>query len=477
MRKGEILWAEQALTTDGWQREVRIELGADGRIAAVESGCSAQGCPPQGHPPQGHLAQGDHTRGRQVGILLPAPVNLHSHAFQRAMAGLTERRGPDPRDSFWTWRRLMYRFLERLGPDELESIAAFAQMQMLEAGFAAVAEFHYVHHQPDGASYDRLSELSMRIVAAAAQTGIGLTLLPVLYRYGGCDGKPLEGVQHRFGNSPEDFARLREEAGAAVRGLDADARIGVAIHSLRAVDPEGLAFAAALAPQDPVHIHVAEQTAEVEEVEACLGARPVQWLLANVGVDARWCLVHATHITPGETAALAASGAVAGLCPITEASLGDGIFDGANHQAQGGRFGVGTDSNIRISLAEELRMLEYSQRLRDRARAVLAPLGESTGRTLFEAAARGGAQAAMRDAGSLAPGCLADLVALDAQAVDLAGKRGDALLDSFIFTGGDAVITDVWSAGRHVVEEGRHVRHDAITARYVRTIGILGEML
>jgi len=477
MREREMIRAEQALTADGWQHDVRIELGADGRIAAIESGCPAPGCLTPGRLTSGRLSPGNPPPGRQVGILLPAPVNLHSHAFQRAMASLTERRGPDPRDSFWTWRRLMYRFLERLGPDEFESIAAFAQMQMLEAGFAAVAEFHYVHHQPNGTLYDRLSELSTRVAAAAAQTGIGLTLLPVLYRYGGCDGKPLEGVQRRFGTSPEGFARLREEAGAAVRALDADARIGVAIHSLRAVDPEGLAFAAALAPRAPVHIHVAEQMAEVEEVEARLGARPVQWLLANAGVDARWCLVHATHMTPGETAALAGSGAVAGLCPITEASLGDGIFDGANYLAQGGRFGVGTDSNIRISLAEELRMLEYSQRLRDRARAVLASPGESTGRTLFEAVARGGAQAAMRDAGSLAPGRLADLVALDAKAVDLAGKRGDALLDRFIFTGGDAVITDVWSAGRHVVEEGRHVRHDAITARYVDTINALGEML
>ena len=457
MRKREMLWAEQALTADGWQRDVRVEVGTDGRIAAVESGSPAA--------------------GHRVGVLVPAPANLHSHAFQRAMAGLTERRGPDPRDSFWTWRRLMYRFLERLGPDEIESIAAFAQMQMLEAGFAAVAEFHYVHHQPDGAPYDRLSELSNRIVAASSETGIGLTLLPVLYRHGGCGGKPLEGVQLRFGNSPERFARLREEAGAAVRALDADARTGVAIHSLRAVDPGGLAFAAALAPRDPVHIHAAEQTAEVEEVEACLGARPVEWLLANAGVDERWCLVHATHMTPGETAGLAASGAVAGLCPITEASLGDGIFDGANHLARGGRFGVGTDSNIRISLAEELRMLEYSQRLRDRARAVLARPGESTGRTLFEAAVRGGAQAAMRDAGSLAPGRLADLAALDAEAADLAGKRGDTLLDSFIFAGGDALITDVWSAGRHVVENGRHVRHDEITGRYVGAINGLKEVL
>ena len=457
MREREMLWAEQALTADGWQRDVRVELGTDGRIAAVESGSPAQ--------------------GRRVGVLLPAPANLHSHAFQRAMAGLTERRGPDPRDSFWTWRRLMYRFLDRLGPDELEPIAAFAQMQMLEAGFAAVAEFHYVHHQPGGRPYDRLSELSNRIVAAACETGIGLTLLPVLYRHGGCGGKPLEAAQLRFGNSPERFARLREEADAVVRALDADACTGVAIHSLRAVDPEGLAFAAALAPRSPVHIHAAEQTAEVEEVEACLGARPVEWLLANAGVDERWCLVHATHMTPGETAGLAGSGAIAGLCPITEASLGDGIFDGASYQVRGGRLGVGTDSNIRISLAEELRMLEYSQRLRDRARAVLARPDGSTGRTLFEAVARGGAQAAMRDAGTLAPGRLADLVVLDAEAADLVGKQGDTLLDSFIFAGGDVMITDVWSAGRHVVEEGRHVRRDEITGRYVGAINGLREVL
>ena len=451
------LWAEQALTAEGWRRDVRLRIDAHGRIAGVEPGSPVQ--------------------GRRVGVLLPAPVNLHSHAFQRALAGLTERRGPDPRDSFWTWRRLMYRFLERIGPEEIESISAFAQMQMLEAGFAAVAEFHYVHHQPGGAPYDDLAELSSRIVAAASETGIGLTLLPVLYRHGGCDRRPPESGQLRFANPPDRFARLWEEAGSAVRALDADARTGVAIHSLRAVDPEGVAFAAALAPHAPVHIHAAEQTAEVEEVEAFLGARPVEWLVDSAGVDARWCLVHATHMTPRERAALAGSGAVAGLCPITEASLGDGIFDGASYQAQGGRYGVGSDSNIRISLAEELRMLEYSQRLRDRARAVLARPGTSTGRTLFDAAARGGAQAAMRDAGALAPGRLADLVALDRDSADLVGMRGDTLLDSFIFAGGDRMITDVWSAGRHVVEDGRHVRRDAITRRYVGAIRRLQEAL
>ena len=445
-----ILWADQALTADGWQRGVRVEIASDGRIDTVVPDAVDQ--------------------GYRVGILLPAPVNLHSHAFQRAMAGLAERRGPDPRDSFWTWRRLMYRFLDRLGPEEIESIAAFVQMQMLEAGFAAVAEFHYVHHQPGGAPYDCLAELSHRIVAAASETGVGLTLLPVLYQHGGCGGKPLQYGQLRFGNPPDRFARLCEEAGAAVHALAGDARAGVAVHSLRAVDPQGLAFAAALAPQAPLHIHAAEQSAEVEEVEACLGARPVEWLLANVGVDERWCLVHATHMTSHETAALAGSGAVAGLCPITEASLGDGIFDGARYQMQGGTFGVGSDSNIRISLAEELRMLEYSQRLRDRARAVLARPGRSTGRTLFDAATRGGARAAMRDAGVLVPGRLADLVALDGEAADLAEKQGDALLDSFIFAGGDRMVTDLWSAGRHMVKDGRHVRHDEITRRYIHTL-------
>jgi len=446
----EVLWAEQALAADGWQRDVRVTLDGNGRIAAIDSGC----------PPQGY----------RVGILLPAPVNLHSHAFQRAMAGLTEQRGPDPRDSFWTWRRLMYRFLERVGPDEFESVTAFAQMQMLEAGFAAVAEFHYVHHQPGGRPYDRLAELSNRVVAAASDTGIGLTLLPVLYRHGGCGAKPLRPGQLRFGNSPDRFARLREDAGTAVRALGADARLGVAIHSLRAVDPEGVAFAAELAPHDPMHIHAAEQTAEVEEVEVWLGARPVEWLLANAAVDDRWCLVHATHTTARETATLADSGAVAGLCPITEASLGDGIFDGASYHALGGKFGVGTDSNIRISLAGELEMLEYSQRLRDRARAVLARSGVSTGRTLFESAVRGGAQAAMRDAGTLAPGRLADLVALDSRAADLVGKQGDTLLDSFIFAAGDRTITNLWSAGRHVVKDGRHVRREAISRGYVRAL-------
>jgi len=451
------LWAAQALTPAGWRENVRVDLGDDGRIAAV-----AADAQPAGH---------------RVGILLPAPVNLHSHAFQRAMAGMTEQRGEDPSDTFWTWRRLMFRFLDRLDPDDVEAIAAFVQMEMLEAGYAAVGEFHYLHHRPGGAPYDDLAEMSGRIAAAAADTGIGLTLLPVLYEHGGCDGRPLGPGQVRFGNDPDRFQRLFEAARLALGPLPGDARIGVAPHSLRAVSREGLAFAAALEPGAPLHMHLAEQVAEVEEVRAAWGMRPVEWLLANHDVDSRWCLVHATQMEPREAEALARSGAVVGLCPITESSLGDGIFDARRFLAHGGRFGVGSDSNIRISLAEELRTLEYSQRLRDRVRAAVATPDKSTGRVLFESAMRGGAQAAGRDGGAIEAGRIADLVALDADATDLLGKDGDAVLDSYIFAGDDRMVADVWSAGRHVVTAGRHRRHDEIAARYRKTVLSLEERI
>jgi formimidoylglutamate deiminase len=440
------LWAETALTPEGWRDGVRVEIAPNGRIAAMADGASAE--------------------GERHAILLPAPTNLHSHAFQRAMAGLTERRGPDPRDSFWTWRTLMFRFLEQLTPDDVEAIAAFVQMEMLEAGYAAVAEFHYLHHAPGGVPYADPAEMSARIAAAAAATGIGLTLLPVLYQHGGCDGRPLAAGQDRFGCAPDAFAALHARASAALAPLPADTVLGLAPHSLRAVDPEGLAAILPLAPGGPVHIHAAEQAAEVEEVLAHLGARPVEWLLANGPVDRRWCLIHATQMLPAETAGLAASGATAGLCPITESSLGDGIFDGAAYLGAGGAFGVGSDSNIRISLSEELRTLEYSQRLRDRGRAVLARPEASTGRVLFEGAAAGGARAAGRTAGAIAPGFWADLVALDGAAVDLAGRSGDVILDSFVFAGDDRLVRELWSAGRRVVTGGRHPDREAIEGRY-----------
>ena len=443
------LFAEQALLADGWARDVRVRLGADGRIAAVETGVAAQ-------------AGDERLAGR---ILLPAPANLHSHAFQRAMAGMTEAPGPDASDSFWTWRTLMYRFLENLRPEDVEAIAAFVQVEMAEAGYAAVGEFHYLHNQPGGGAYDDPAELAGRIAAAANQTGLGLTMLPVLYMQGGCDGRALAGGQLRFACDFDRYWRILQGAVASVAALAADTRVGVAPHSLRAVPLEAVRAVAALRPGGPVHIHAAEQTAEVAEVEAAYGARPVALLLEAVGTDAHWCLIHTTHMEPAETKGLARSGAVAGLCPITESNLGDGIFDGVRFRAAGGVFGIGSDSNIRISLSEELRTLEYSQRLGGRARAVLAGPG-STGRVLFEGAAVGGARACGRDSGAIEVGRLADLMTLDRDNLALAGLEGDMALDGWIFAGDDGTVRDVWSAGRRLVTGGRHFAREAVEARY-----------
>jgi formimidoylglutamate deiminase len=438
-----LIHADWALLPGGWARDVVLRV-EEGRIAAMRGGDAA----------------GAH----RVGCLLPAPVNLHSHAFQRAMAGMTEGRSAG-QDSFWTWRSLMYRFLDRLTPEDVEAIAAQVMVEMAEAGYAAVAEFHYLHHQPGGIPYAGIAEMSERIVNAADATGFGLTLLPVLYQRGGCDGRALGPGQQRFGNDPERFARLWEGAARSVARVQ-DGVTGVAPHSLRAVDLAGLRMAEAIAPEVPIHIHLAEQVAEVEEVFAAMGARPVEWLLANAGVDGRWCPIHCTQMTEAETVALAKSGAVAGLCPITEANLGDGIFDGVRFTGTGGRWGVGSDSNVRISLAEELRLLEYSQRLRDRGRAMLADDLRSTGRVLWEGAAQGGAQAAGRGAGAIAVGQWADLVSLDMASLHLEGRGGDEILDAFVFAGNDALVADVWSAGRHIVQDGRHVAREAIAARF-----------
>ena len=443
------LLADQALLPGGWARDVAVRV-ADGRIAEVVPGAAA-----------GDL---------RVGTLLPAPANAHSHAFQRAMAGRTERRGPaGEADSFWTWRREMFRFLQCLTPGDVEAIAALAQVEMLEAGYAAVAEFHYLHHAPGGAAYDDPGEMAARIAAAAEATGIGLTLLPVMYRQGGCDGRALAPGQDRFGSDAAGFGRLMEGARRALAPLP-DAVLGVAPHSLRAVPPGALAEAVALAPQGPIHMHLAEQVAEVEEVRAAHGARPVEWLLANAEVDARWCLIHCTQMEAAETEALARTGAVAGLCPITEANLGDGIFDGPRFLGAGGRIAVGTDCNVAIDLAGELRALEYAQRLRDRSRAALAPAGASVGRTLYDAALAGGARAAGRASGAIAAGRLADLVALDGPRTALFETGGDAALDAWIFAGGAGWVSDVWSAGRRVVTGGRHAARDAVEAAYAASM-------
>lgn len=447
---GCVLWAAQALTAHGWQTGVSLRIGADGRIASLVAGARR-------HEPS-------------VAVLLPAPGNVHSHAFQRLMAGRTERQGGQGQDSFWTWRTLMYRFIAGLAPVDLESVAAFAYLQMLKAGFASVGEFHYVHHQPDGRPYADIGEMSHRLAAAAAATGIGLTLLPVLYQQGGCDGRPLEGAQRRFGCDEEAYGRLLDSAGRAVAAVGPDSVLGVAPHSMRAVPVQTLGQAAGWLGCGPIHIHVAEQPGEVDEILAHTGRRPVQWLLEEAGLDARWCCVHATHMTEAETDGLAASGAVAGLCPVTEANLGDGIFAGERFVRAGGLYAVGTDSNVRISLAEELRLLEYSQRLRSHRRAVLAGRGGSVGRALLDSAAQGAARALGRDSGVLAPGRWADMIALDGDAVELHGLDADALLDAWIFAAPDGLVTDVWSAGRHRIHGGRHRHEDAIVARYRRVV-------
>ncbi len=442
-----IIHCDKALTSTGWQTNFEVGIDDDGTI--------------------GYAGSQKGVADARVDLLLPAPVNLHSHTFQRAMTGLTEMRGPASTDSFWTWRTLMYRFLDRLEPDHIEAIAALAFVEMLESGFGSVAEFHYVHHTAGGDPYAKMSELSDRIVAAAETTGIGLTLLPVYYEYGGCDRRPLTGGQRRFFCDFDRYGTLHEEATATIGNSLGDYRMGIAPHSLRAVDPDGLTRLMALQSDGPVHVHIAEQVAEVDEVKEHRGARPVEWLLSNHDVNEDWCLIHCTQMTSGETGNLAKSGAVAGLCPITESSLGDGIFNGVDYLAAGGRAGVGSDSNIHISMFDELKTLEYSQRLRDRSRAALATQDKSTGRIVFDAVAQAGAQAGKRPCGGIESGKLADLIGLSMDNHHIGHLQDDMVLDGLIFGGfGNQCISDVWSAGRHVIRDGRHDKRDQIIAAY-----------
>ena len=389
------------------------------------------------------------------GFALPGTINLHSHAFQRGMAGLAERAGSGD-NSFWKWREVMYRFLDNLTPDDVEAIATMAYVEMLEAGYTRVCEFHYLHHDIDGRPYSNLAEMAERIAAAASSTGIGLTLLPVLYSHGGFGGQDATHGQRRFVNNNDRYLKLREASVKAVSALDG-AIVGAAPHSLRAVTIDGLRDLIATVPSAPIHIHVAEQEKEVADCLAWSGKRPVEWLLDNVAVDIRWCLIHATHVTPAEVTGVANSGAVVGLCPITEANLGDGIFPAVDFMQVGGRFGIGTDSNVLISLTEELRTLEYGQRLRDRRRNRMGKPGGSIGHTLFEAAQTGGMKAAgVSSAGD------DDRIILRANAIELAGRSGDDVLDAWIFASGRPVIDRVWAGGKLVVDEGRHAgRSDA----------------
>jgi formimidoylglutamate deiminase len=444
-----LLAFDRALLPNGWADNVVVRF-KDGVIHEVTAGDA------------GPIAE--HRRG----VAVPGMPNLHSHAFQRGMAGLAER-AATPDDSFWSWREVMYRFLDRLSPDDIETIATLAYVEMVEAGFTSCVEFHYLHHDPSGAPYANLAETAERIAAAAAISGIGLTLLPVLYRYGNFGAAPPAPGQRRFLNDPERFAKLLVASARAIEPLPG-AVLGVAPHSLRAVTPEDLRALIAGAPRGPIHIHVAEQEKEVADCLAWCGRRPVEWLLEAVDVGPLWCLIHATHMTRDETKRVAHSGAVAGLCPVTEANLGDGIFNATDYRAAGGHFGVGTDSNIEIGVADELRALEYGQRLLHQRRNRLADPGASVGRALFDAALEGGAQASGRPVAAIAPGRRADFVLLDPSHPAIAGRDGDPVLDGWIFAARLSPVREVWVGGVQLVADGRHTLRDEATARFNATL-------
>lgn len=442
----ETLHLAEALLPQGFAGNVKLTIEG-GFVTAVEPDVAPTG------------------EGRRFsGIALPGMPNLHSHAFQRGMAGLSERRGA-PEDSFWTWREVMYRFLDRLDPDDVQAIAAQAFVEMLEGGFTALAEFHYLHHDKDGRPYANIAAMGQAIAAAAEETGLGLTLLPVLYRFGNFGQAPSVHGQRRFVNQRDAYQRLLEDSAAAIRDLP-DARLGVAPHSLRAVALDDLGWVSSLRPNDPIHIHVAEQVPEVEASLKITGRRPVELLMDAVPLDRRWCLIHATHLTDAERDGIALSGAVAGLCPITESSLGDGIFDGVRYAQAGGAYGVGSDSNIQIDAGSELRQLEYSQRLRDRRRALFAEETASTGLALWQGACAGGARACGRAIGAIAPGHRADFITLDTDHPALVGRGGAEAVDSAIFAANALPLRDVVVGGRSVVRDGRHSARDSVRGRF-----------
>ncbi|HEX7369075.1 MAG TPA: formimidoylglutamate deiminase [Rhodanobacteraceae bacterium] len=430
-----MLHAEHLWTPCGWQRGATLGQGADTL----------------------------HAR-----FALPGMTNLHSHAFQRAMAGLAERRGSSD-DSFWTWRETMYQVASRVGPDELRAIAAQLYVEMLKAGYTHVCEFHYLHNAPDGVPYADAAAMSRAIIDAAGETGIGLTLLPVLYMTGGFDGRALSERQRRFGLSVDAYLRLLESLAALESPR---VRVGLALHSLRAVPADAMreVLASPIANGRVVHIHIAEQIGEVQDCLSVRNARPVQWLMGHADVDARWCLVHATHLDDAERHALAKSGAVAGLCPTTEANLGDGLFPLAAYLDDRGVLGIGSDSHISVSPVEELRWLEYGQRLVTRHRNVAArEAGASVGETLWRAALQGGRQAA----GLPAESTPADSIVLDEASPLLAARDERSVLDSFLFAGNVPLVRDVMAGGEWVVRDFRHHDEARIAARYRATVAAL----
>ena len=445
-------FAERALLPGGWAENVRLEVSADGLLSSVQ-------------------ANGDSQSAERVsGPLLPGMPNLHSHAFQRAMAGLAEVAG-NPSDSFWTWRDLMYRLVGQISAPQVGVIARQLYIEMLKGGFTSVAEFHYVHQDTNGKPYADPAELALQISQAATSAGIGLTLLPVLYSHSGFGGQAPNEGQRRFIHSTDSYLDLQARLRPVITGQAAQ-NLGLCFHSLRAVTPQQISeVLAASDRQCPVHIHIAEQQKEVDDCLNWSGRRPLQWLYENVAVDQRWCLVHATHAEPDEVALMAKSGSVAGLCLTTEANLGDGIFPAVDYIAQGGRWGIGSDSHVSVSVVEELRWLEYGQRLRDQRRNRLYRSDQPmVGRTLFEAALSGGAQALGQGIGKLEVGQRADWVVLDGSDPYLETASGDAILNRWLFAGGDRQVRDVLVNGRWVVREGRHAAEEESSRAFAQVL-------
>ncbi len=445
------VFAQQALLAEGWARDVLIDIDDKGRFGRITTGVS----------------RGDASVA--AGPVLPGMANVHSHAFQRALAGYTERAGPNE-DSFWTWREAMYRFVSRLSPDQLEAISQQLFIEMLKQGYTSVGEFHYVHHGSDGVPYDDPTEMSERVISAARQVGLAITHLPVLYGFGGFAGAPLTETQKRFHNNPDALLRIVETLRYRHRE-DAGVRIGVAPHSLRAVTQNTLETMISdlhkIDETAPIHIHVAEQEKEVADCLAWSGKRPVEWLFEHANPDRRWCLIHATHTTNEELKRMAKSGVVVGICPTTEANLGDGLFPFRAYLDVGGAFAVGSDSHVSTSPVEELRWLEYGQRLATQRRNIAALPGRpSAGGSLWQSASTGGAQALARPTGAIAEGLQADLIVLDGSHANVAGRWDDDILDGLIFAGNDRLVRDVMVGGTWCIADGHHAMESAAAKNY-----------
>ncbi len=443
------IWGKRVLLPDGWSYNTLVEIDEKGKIKEIKKNVR----------PSYNIFD----------TLIPSPMNLHSHCFQRAMSGLSER-SETKKNDFWSWRNFMYKFLNQINPDYFESICTYAQMEMLEAGYAGVTEFHYIHNDLSGAPYNTLSEMSQRIVNASYKSGIGLTLLPVLYEQGGVFGEKLISGQKRFGLKLEEFFKLVDELHSLYK-KEKDTSIGVAAHSLRAVKKQSLLELSRNYTNCPIHIHVAEQNKEVTEILNAWNRRPIEWLVDNLELNPKWCLIHCTQMLNQEAKLLAETGAVIGLCPITEANLGDGIFNGEKWLKEGGNFGVGTDSNVKISLFEELRTLEYSQRLKNKKRIVLTPNNHLTiGRNLIESILEGGELASGRKTGKIKTGYWADILALDLSSFHYSALNENEKLNYLIFSENEKIIDSVFSAGRWVVKKGNHIEKEKITSKYVETL-------